>query len=320
MLLNKDSDFQGLFSIEELKHIILNFLKTFCDSELTKQVDGNAFRLYYNNQESINQDDRKILLSEEANKLFRTLIEKYPESYIKLLIRPLKTPHDGITFTLEPFIPQTFGSYAEFENFLKPLRNIKEVLEVKTFYHKFKNENHQPIEFVRNKIEFFSDEQSIFIRSDKFPSIPIDTSAVSFNHPYQTEIIKKYPDFKFAKWIAHTYPIDTDQATAGGDYQIQFQFDFNVDETEIENAQIKLFVDDYCRLVVNGKTINSRFETPNGKIFDSEIIVKYGLNTILFTIENNSAETNAATPPLRPVTGIENPYGIVFIVQIQLKK
>jgi hypothetical protein len=305
----------------------LNFLKSYCNSKESNEVTNESFMLYYNNQINIDQTDRKITLSQSANTIFRKFVEKNLDSYVKVLIRPLYTPHDGKTYTLEPFIPQTFGSYDNFESLLKSLPNTHTALEVKTFYNRYKENNFKPIYFERNLIEIYSGTECEFVSSNTYPKIKPQKTVKSFFHPYEDKIlsIPTFYNFRYAKWIAHKYPIDTIQATEGGDYLLRYTFCLEEPSKKIEST-IKLFVDDICQLKVNQKMISNKIETGNLtrlspdeiKCFTAKIPIRNGENILTFKILNKTAK-EIGHGPEEITTGYENPYGIIFIIQINFK-
>jgi hypothetical protein len=324
-LLNKQSSNNDFITEDELKEIILNYLDLYCNSENSTEINSDSYVLYYNNQSSINQIDRRITLSKPANTIFRNFIQKNPESYIKSLIRPYFTPHDGKTFTLEPFVSQTFESFEKFESFLNNQKNSTQVLEFKTFYHRYKINNYQPIEFVRGTIEFYSGTECEFIGSEKYPEIKSQKNVVVFNHPYDEKIFSslKYYDFKYAKWIAHEYPIGTVQATDGGDYLLQYSF--NIDESSKIEGEIELFVDDFCDLKVNGNIIDKNIDTGNLNRMPIEDIMSIrkkiplinGKNVVSLKVFNKNA-IEIGYGPNEIISGQKNPYGVIFIIRIAI--
>lgn len=326
-LLNKEPAMENFFTETELKEIIVGFLNSYCQSDLSKEVNDNSFSLFYNSQDKINQPDRRITIIPSACKIFRTFVEKNPESYIKKLIRPLYTPPDGKTFTLEPFIAQTFECYDNFEIFLKNQKNTFFVLEVKTFYHRYKNNDNNAIQFERGIIEFYSGTDTEFIKSTKYPEIVPQKNVITYKHPYDSKIftVSEYYNFKFANWIAHQYPIDENQANEGGDYLLRYTF--NIDEP-IDNlyGSIQLFVDDYCELRINNGIVSEKINTGNLTIkpddeilsFSDDFPILLGKNIIDFNIINNSAIDTQYGPKTR-IKGEDNPYGIIFIIYIKTK-
>ena len=253
----------------------------------------------------------------EANELFKNhIINDDPLGYLKIQIRPYHTPNVDNLFVIEPFIDQTFGNYDEFKKFLYEQPETIDVLELKTFYKKFELNKFNPVKFERNTIEIYSNENCIFINSEKHPSIPKNKNVITFEHPWQIEIIKQYPEFQFANWIADKFPMDEDEATAGGDYLIEYKLNLAEDIMKVESANIKLFVDDYCDFSLNANILKKKISTGGDRIYiKKNLPITHGHNVFQFKIKNNSALENGSPT----TTGIENPYGIIFVIELKFK-
>lgn len=300
-----------LFSSLELKKIIVRFLDDYCKNERSNQVDENVYRLYYNSQEHINSNDNKITIIKEANEIFRRFVEKNKTSYFENLIRPLYSPHDGKTYTLEPFVEQIFDGFENFENLIEVIPFQRIPLEVKSFYKKYKTNKYKPIEVDRRIIDIFSDEEVKFLFSDSFPSIPTNTKTVSYSHPNQVNILKEHPIFASAKWIAHQYPIPDIEASEGGNYMLQYDFNSEIEEIEIKQTRLLLYVDDDCSVSLNGLEINPRANY--GAMFEYKLKILKGKNILKFNIHNADLRKNSSDV----FTGVNNPYGIIYIIQIE---
>lgn len=306
VLLTKTSDLENIFTLDELSDLIYSYFEKY--TRENSIVDSNAFRLYYNNYESITNENRNIIISDRANKLFKDFIEKNPVEYIKELIRPLYSPHDGKTFTLEPFIKQVFINYENFENFLNKQPLTVPVLELRTFFRQYKFNNFQPIEFVRNTIELVSDTETIFVESNAYPDLPRNVKCQEFVHGWTNTIVLNNPQMKNIPWVANLNPLTNQEGTDGGDYLLRRKLEFILGETKIKMSKIELFVDDVCHLFVNEKSIDHNIITEAHKIYVKSINLINGLNTIDFKIINYKGED-----------GPSNPYGIAYKITITLE-
>lgn len=130
------NDFFFPLSKDELQQIVLARLKSYIDSRT--QFDIRVFNnLYYNCWKDKDDHDRVIIL-DQANKLVREYIEKYPVDYLRFTIRSKYTPHLDEEYVFEPFTKQYFGSWDEFKSFLaKTAQKVPEFSEMVGFFSAF---------------------------------------------------------------------------------------------------------------------------------------------------------------------------------------
>jgi hypothetical protein len=306
------------FTEKELKDWILKLFKKFVDN--TRAVDANAFKHYYNCIDKIDENSN-IYLSPQANSLFTLLIGREPQIYIKQLIRPNFYPHDGKTFTLEPYIKQTFDGFDNFIKFLNSHPESFDALEVKTFFRKYLVNKEKGLEFIRGSIEYISDETMLFLGSKKYPEIPNNTPAVSFFHPnYSEKLIRHQKDFEYSNWVAHVKPEDLDsiQASNGGDYKFEYKF-FIPSDMEIKSSKIILAVDDSCNIDINNQRKQTGIVTFQQDSQEINIMLQTGRNNLTFEIFNTD-NMGVGQPARSVIKGIENPYGIIFIIKVELEQ
>ncbi len=147
-----DQKYKFPISEDELKKICFNRLTKFVDSKV-KDIDA-CYNLYYLCREHVDERDN-VVLQDRAHKVFRKYIDSYPWDYIDSLIRPYGLPiyHDiSCGFTIEPFVEQTFGGWAEFWKFVEKIKEeMKTVSKLErlnkyiTFFEKFKDRNYKPV-------------------------------------------------------------------------------------------------------------------------------------------------------------------------------
>lgn len=99
----------------ECQAIAVNRLREFTNSR--REFDRRVFEFFYYNCWESKENDNVILMK-EADEVVLGHINKYPTQYLRFVIRSLSTPNIDSEYTFEPFIPQYFGSWDAFEEFL----------------------------------------------------------------------------------------------------------------------------------------------------------------------------------------------------------
>jgi hypothetical protein len=131
-----DSDF--VFDKVELEQINVNIFNNYLLK--ANQVDKKVFELYYNNYHDIDKQTNKVRLNPKASNVLHKFITKndHRNSYFNFLPRPQMQPHTEDIYVFEPFIPQVFGSWENFEIFLKGSTDYEHLDELITYFERFK--------------------------------------------------------------------------------------------------------------------------------------------------------------------------------------
>lgn len=318
----------ALFDQDSLKTYLLDFLKLHIDKEPLSDATFDLFYLIWDKidpstsifsltKDALNMMNRKITSNLE-NKLF----------YAKYLIRPW----GGLSFdktekyVLEPLIKDIFSEPNEFENLLSSLPEDIQILEIKAFYRRCKQNNYKPMPFNRGFIEIESDCKTIFMKSQKYPQLS-KKNAVEFINPKESIKIsaeEKEPLYSTYKWIAHVKPeeLTDEEATKGGDYIFLRTFEIPTDYS-IENAELFVAYDDTCEVFLNKNMVITHFGDLAKETFfqKATIPIEYfqsGKNSLKMIVTNyNSVQIGHGGKPL---TYKENIYGIAYSLRIQLKQ
>ncbi len=313
-------DYPTIIPIDTLQDLsVINLRKSIQNLEgkkngISKEDVSMLFIIYYSCIDNIEEKSSTINLLKKASSEIRQFVNRHPHPYLEFLIRPLYTPSDDKTFTLEPFIQSVFVSYDQFERFLNEQPTTLVIWELLDFFEKFKKNSYRPIQFEKNRFEITSSNNVRFIEAEEFPDLPKNLGCIEFDHPAYTNITTKIPEFKNAKWIAHAFPISNREAKLGGNYNLQYTRILIWENRKIEVASITFFVDDYLTLKINGKLIFTRQNTFNQvqKTFSIISALKDGINQFEFTINNISMDRS-------DISGMINPYGVIFKIVISFK-
>jgi hypothetical protein len=111
----KEPDYKFIISQRDAQELALSRLKE--HASRTNGMDEQTIRYYYNCYADIDESNRVILMPEASSVIFEKIIQN-PTSYLKFIVRPLYAPHDGTSYTFEPFIRSYFGDWKRFEDFL----------------------------------------------------------------------------------------------------------------------------------------------------------------------------------------------------------
>jgi hypothetical protein len=317
-----------MFDQDSLKTYLLDFLKLHLDKE---PLSDATFNLFYLNWDKIDPSTSNFSLTKGALNLMNQKITSNLENklfYAKYLIRPW----GGLSFdnkekyVLEPLVKDIFKGPNEFENLLSTLPEDIEILEIKAFYRRCKQNNYKATPFIRNFIEIESDSKTNFIRSQKYPHLS-KNSAVEFLNPKESIKISAEEEeslYSTYKWIAHVKPeeLTDEEATNGGDYIFSRTFEIPNDYS-IENAELFVAYDDTCEVFLN----NNMVITQVGDLAKETFFQKANIPTEYFQPGENNLKMNVMNYNSeqighggKPLTNKENIYGIAYSLRIQLAR
>jgi hypothetical protein len=331
LLRNKDE--YTPMSKDLLKRFILScFEKFVLSNEVLSNID---FELFYRNYDSINSQTDIVVLNKAACRLLREKILKNDNNrqfYADSLIRDWGAPNNDGRYVLEPFIEAVWEGYDNFEEFILSLPENINNLELRLFYRNYKENKYRPITFQRQMIEITSDENTNYLQYNENKMTA--RKAVAFNvMDYTNDVIisvvanlgLKDPEFDLYSWIAHCEPkeLPDHEATNGGEYVFSRKFEIP-DNYIINDATLKIAVDDYCEVKLNNKVLLSKEVSkkhPVGFLHKIDIVDEKGFdqqNELLITVYNKSAAEIGHGD--KKITYTDNIYWLVYGLQIQLTK
>ncbi len=158
---NSISNDKLVLNKSELSDIQLNYFANY-----KYKLSLKGFTLFYNCWKEKNPVTQQVRLRDEALNIMKKEIEKTPEEYFKMFIRPSVSSHPEFnTVSPEPYCKAFFGSNENFETFLDSCNsNSSSEERVKNYWMLYKYNGYSPIEFenqgnVNEKIEnCFKDE------------------------------------------------------------------------------------------------------------------------------------------------------------------
>ena len=138
----------------ESSHLLIE-LSTLSDIQLhyfeqtEDKLSELGFSLFYNCQDFINTQIRRIVLRQEALEIMRQEILANPENYFKLFIHTGYSSNPQYnTVSPEFFCAAIFGDYSKFEEFLNQCNNHTQYEErVKNYWELYKYNGYKSIEF-----------------------------------------------------------------------------------------------------------------------------------------------------------------------------
>lgn len=258
--------------------------------------------------------DGKYTQDVGAMSMFKEYILRYPNLFVKHAIKNYdQTLPEFETQTLFPFTEQVFGNYSEFESLINKWENSPELSELRTFFRRFKSNNFNPIRFERGTIEFVSDSNNQFIKSDFFHKSGPAGPASIFTHPsWHKSVVKIDKNFNGVTWIAKEQEIvNMDEVQKGDCYYFKRIVDLAIlEHRSIKTARIKFMVDDVLSIKLNGKFICEDVITSDTKVETVDIDTKALSrdNVFEFNVKNNEGAL-AKLPS-------DNPYGLIYILEI----
>lgn len=146
---------QLLIGLSTLSDIQLHYFE-----QAEDKLSELGFSLFYNCQDFINTQIRRMVLRKEALEIMRQEILAKPENYFKHFIRTgYSSSPQFNTVSPEPFCAAIFGDYGKFEEFLSQCNSHTQYEErVKNYWELYKYNGYKPIEFsgqgnVQDKID-----------------------------------------------------------------------------------------------------------------------------------------------------------------------
>ncbi|MEQ8576139.1 MAG: hypothetical protein RIB63_18880, partial [Fulvivirga sp.] len=147
-----NEDFQTILSREEL--LKLNTERFAGILEKLKVFTISVFNYgYYNCILEIDSKNR-VFIDRSANETLLRYIMRFPKEYLEFVIRPKFVGGGFDTYTFEPYIPQYFGSWDNFEAFL--LTDEKNNTDLLRHFEKFKMNSYE--DFASKELPFNLDK------------------------------------------------------------------------------------------------------------------------------------------------------------------
>lgn len=129
-------------SKSEIQTIAINRLRDFMSSR--PAFDVRVFNAFYYNCWETKSEDSTIIMIAEANEILLNYIKNHQKDYLRFTIRSKYTPHLDNEYTFEPFTYQYFGSWDNFEKFLrKKASRDREFLKMVEYFESFKKNNYE---------------------------------------------------------------------------------------------------------------------------------------------------------------------------------
>lgn len=152
--LDKDN-FVFILTKSELQDIAVDYLTKYLQKMHTFNI--TCLLLYQNCWEKL-EADRGIIIDNRANSLINNHLQKYPNDYLKYVIRPEFMPHDDGNYVFEPYIPQYFGSFPKFEEFLTGQQESNDYAsQLLVYFNVYKSKDYK---------QFHSDSIPKYLRKD----------------------------------------------------------------------------------------------------------------------------------------------------------
>ncbi|GHN02515.1 hypothetical protein WSM22_40040 [Cytophagales bacterium WSM2-2] len=154
--IDNEKNFYFPLDKKELQEIAIDRLKQFVVSR--SDFDTRVFVMFYYNCWADKTTENKVTIMNEANIIVLDYLKKFPQDYLRWVVRSRSTPHIDNEFVFEPFTYQYFGGWENFEKFLREIAGgIDEFKQLIDFYEKFKKSNYN---------FFFSEEIPPWIEVD----------------------------------------------------------------------------------------------------------------------------------------------------------
>lgn len=257
---------------------------------------------------------------------FENYIHSHPLDFIKNNIRAVDDSKDK--FEAFKYNHVLFRKAGDIKNFLVQHDDGYFSQELLTFYRRYRANSYRPIRFERGTIEIVSDTNTKFFGGEKYHN-GVNKNAVEFNHhdDWERNIITNTPIFKGIRWVAKDELIDNKEEQFNGDIYRFYRL-FKIPEGyNVVKANFSMYVDDVLlELRLNNSKLNKEeIETGDTKVFRAENIdcslFKDSVeNWLEFKIRNKSFKEIAGNRSLETVQIGENPYGIIYILELQVKQ
>ena len=162
---------------EDLQQIAIERLRLYITTR--NSFDVRAFNYFYYNCWKGKKNDH-VLIMDEANEIIKEYIDAFPEDYLRFIIRPKYSPHIDETYVFEPFIPQYFGSWEAFKQFLYIISKTNSEFEIMIKYF---------LDFEASNFEMFHSEKlPIWLELDE----NITPQFTYFKHQTREAFLEEY--------------------------------------------------------------------------------------------------------------------------------
>ena len=146
---DKEKSFFFPLTKEDLQQISIDRLARFIHTR--NRFDIRVFNRFYYNCWDSKTERNEIVPMQQANKLVKDYIDKYPEDYLRFTVRSKYTPHLDNMYVFEPFAKHYFGSWDQFEMFIeKQAKANPEFIIMVKYFEDFKKKKYT--EFVTEEL------------------------------------------------------------------------------------------------------------------------------------------------------------------------
>ncbi|MBS1507974.1 MAG: hypothetical protein JSS79_15140 [Bacteroidetes bacterium] len=140
--IDKPSDFYFPLDKATLQSISVQRLRQYIESR--SEFDVRVFNYFYYNCWYAKTENDRVLILDSANDIILKYILRFPDEYLRFTIRSKFTPHLDEQYTFEPFTPQYFGSWDNFQSFLTERAKVNPEFQVMLkFFEEFKVSNYE---------------------------------------------------------------------------------------------------------------------------------------------------------------------------------
>ena len=116
-----------------------------------------------------------------------------------------------------------------------------------------------------------------------------------------------------AEWIAESTACTPEEATTGGHYTFEHEFDVPFDPSQIKSAELLAVVDNWCSPTLNGTSLGRQGGTIDLFGWDIAHALQQGRNKMTFVVENNPGVSLFKEDSHWDQW---NPYGLKYLIRI----
>ncbi len=118
--------------------------------------------------------------------------------------------------------------------------------------------------------------------------------------------------------------LSDEESINGGEYVLGYSFKLPISESHISSAKIRFLIDDKIQVVLNETKLSEILDNNQNQVRELDLTksLKQGINDFRFLIQNASfAHLNVETEPFyySNEKWNMNPFGIIFVIDIQVK-
>ncbi len=258
--------------------------------------------------------DSHVKFMSDAKKKIIPYLVKQPSDFMENIIIPEVIGEPDSRYVPNAIALSIFDDSPEqLSQYVKGLKRTAKTIEVTYFLKLFSKQN-RSIHWIPGSIVEVSDSSTLV---NKYESVSPYQNSVTFTHSGFSEIVARDVWFKKMKtnFIAHLEVIPKEEAITGGTYSFIKKIELE-DSTLIEQATLKLWVDDTCKLSINGIPVLTSEITTHAPVpitFDSGALVT-GPNELVFTVRNFSLKELGWDD----ADGHSNPYALLYELDIKL--